>query len=81
MATLVKDVLSGIFLARDRDFGIGDIVQAGESKVEGEIISMDLRRTRIRDTKNHIHSLPNSVIEGREYVLITKKRDRKATQK
>ena len=75
-ATLVSDILGGITLARDRNFSIGDIVEAGEEKVKGEIIGMDMRRTRIRDNKGQIHSLPNSVIERKAYTLITKKRDR-----
>jgi small conductance mechanosensitive channel len=76
---LMTDIISGIYLARDRHFSIGDIVQAGEPgnpRVEGEVISMDMRRTRIRDTEGRIHSLPNTVLERHEYVLITKKRDR-----
>ncbi|HUC87170.1 MAG TPA: mechanosensitive ion channel family protein [Candidatus Saccharimonadales bacterium] len=76
---LMTDIISGIYLARDRNFSIGDIVQAGEpgeGKVEGEVVSMDMRRTRIRDSKGHIHSLPNTVIERHAFVLITKKRDR-----
>lgn len=77
--TLISDIISGIYLARDRDFAVGDIVRAGEEPpVEGEIMSMDMRRTRIKDANGHIHSLPNSVVERKAYVLITKKRDRKA---
>lgn len=76
-STLVADIIGGIYLARDRDFAIGDIVQAGENQVEGEIISMDMRRTRIKDNGGNVHSMPNSVIERKEYVLITKRRDRK----
>ncbi len=75
-ATVVSDILGGITLARDRNFSIGDIVEAGEEKVQGEIIGMDMRRTRIRDNEGKIHSLPNSVIERKAYTLITKKRDR-----
>src|SRR5207302_1572221 len=29
--TLVNDIIAGIYLARDRDFSIGDIVTAGEN--------------------------------------------------
>ncbi|TAK89591.1 mechanosensitive ion channel family protein [Patescibacteria group bacterium] len=75
--TLISDIISGIYLARDRNFSIGDIVRAGEEPVEGEIIGMDMRRTRIKDASGHVHSLPNSVVERKAYVLITKKRDRK----
>lgn len=77
--TLVTDIISGVYLAKDRDFGIGDIVQAGPDKIQGEILSMELRRTRIADQKGYVHSLPNSVIERNEFVLITKKRDRKVS--
>lgn len=76
--TLITDIISGIYLARDRDFSVGDIVKAGEEPVEGEILSMDMRRIRIKDAEGYIHSLPNSVVERKAYVLITKKRDRKA---
>lgn len=75
-STLISDVLGGVYLARDRDFSIGDIVKAGEDGTEGEILSMDMRRTRIKTKKGTIHSIPNSVIERKEYILITKKRDR-----
>ncbi len=74
--TMVQDILGGVYLARDRDFSIGDIVKVGENQVEGEILSMDMRRTRIKTKKGHIHSIPNSVIERKEYILVTKKRDR-----
>lgn len=74
--TLITDIIAGIYLARDRNFAVGDIVRAGEEPVEGEIMSMDMRRTRIKDDKGHVHSLPNSVVERKAYVLITKKRDR-----
>ena len=75
--TLVADIIAGVYLAQDRDFGVGDIVQAGPDGIEGEIISLDLRRTRIADRRGRIHSLPNSVIERNAFVLITKKRNRK----
>ena len=74
--TLVHDISAGIYLARDTDFSIGDIVKVGDKETQGEIISMDMRRTRIRDNKGAVHSLPNSLIERNEYILITKKRDR-----
>jgi small-conductance mechanosensitive channel len=78
---VVSDVIAGVYLARDRDFGIGDIVIAGEERTKGEILSMDLRRTRIRDEDGQIHSIPNSVIERKEYILVTKRRDREDFQK
>jgi len=35
-----------------------------------------MRRTRIRTKEGTIHSMPNSLIERKEYILVTKKRDR-----
>lgn len=76
-STLINDIIAGITLARDRDFSVGDIVKAGENQIQGEIVGMDMRRTRIQDEAGEVHSMPNSVIERKEYVLVTKKRDRK----
>jgi small-conductance mechanosensitive channel len=73
---LIGDMVGGINLSHDRDFGMGDIVQVGEDKVEGEVVGMSMRRTRIKDANGHIHSFPNTAIERKEYVLLTKKRDR-----
>lgn len=76
---LISDMVGGINLSHDRDFGIGDIVQVGEDKAEGEVVGMSMRRTRIKDSNGHIHSFPNSAIERKEYILLTKKRDRTDT--
>jgi small-conductance mechanosensitive channel len=74
--SLVADVVSGISLANDRDFSVGDIVRVGKDKVEGEVVGMDMRRTRIRTVDGQLHSFPNMLIERDEFVLITKKRNR-----
>lgn len=71
-STLASDILAGIFLARDRDFSIGDTVKAGEG-TEGIVENMDMRRIRIRDKGGHLHVIPNSVIERKEWVLINDK--------
>ncbi len=74
-STLVSDIIAGIFLARDRDFDIGDEVIAGETPTRGIIESMDARRTRIRDQDGVLHIIPNSVIERKEWVLVDKSQD------
>jgi moderate conductance mechanosensitive channel len=75
-STLVSDILAGIFLAKDRDFSIGDEVVAGENQTVGVVEGMDMRRTRIRDKSGQLHIIPNSVIERKEWVLVAKKKDR-----
>lgn len=76
-STLTADVLAGIFLARDRDFSVGDLVKAGDPPIEGIVESMDMRRTRIRDDKGKLHIIPNSVIERKEWVLLAKRHELK----
>lgn len=75
-STLTSDVLGGIFLAKDRDFAVGDEVIAGDD-TKGVIESMDMRRTRIRDSADHLHVIPNSVVERKEWVLLSRRADRK----
>lgn len=76
-SSLASDILGGIFLAKDRDFSIGDEVIAGEDKTKGIVESMDMRRIRIRTSDGHLHIIPNSVIERKEWVLLNKKKDLK----
>lgn len=76
-SSLASDILAGIFLAKDRDFSVGDHVSAGEKPTEGVVESMDMRRTRIRDDQGMLHVIPNSVIERKEWIVLTKKKDRK----
>lgn len=72
-SSLAADILAGIFLAKDRDFSVGDSVIAGENRTEGVIENMDMRRTRIRGKDGQLHVIPNSVIERKEWVLLEKK--------
>ncbi len=72
-SSLAADVLGGIFLAKDRDFSVGDKIRAGEDGTEGIIESMDMRRTRIRAHDGKLHVIPNAVIERKEWVLLAKK--------
>lgn len=71
-STLLADIVAGIFLAQDNDFGVGDEVTAGENQTHGIVESMDARRTRIRDDAGVLHVLPNSVVERKEWTLIRK---------
>jgi small-conductance mechanosensitive channel len=76
-STLAADILAGVFLARDPDFGVGDLVRAGESPTEGVVENMDMRRTRLRDKAGKLHVLPNSVIERKEWVVLATRRELK----
>lgn len=76
-SSLAADILAGISLSGDRDFNIGDEVMAGEKPVQGIIEKMDIRRTRIRAKDGKLHVIPNAVVERKEWVLVTKKSERK----
>jgi len=69
-AQLVADLISGFFLAGDKNFKTGDSVTCGEDKTEGTIESMDARKTRIRDKNGKLHVIPNSVIEKKEWIVL-----------
>lgn len=70
-SSTVGDTISGINLSRDRHFRIGDRVQvATDQKVEGIIIDMDVRKTRLKDDKGHIFVVPNSLIDKNTFVLL-----------
>ncbi|MFO0955128.1 MAG: mechanosensitive ion channel [Candidatus Saccharibacteria bacterium] len=67
----VGDTISGINLSRDRHFRIGDRVKVGvDQKVEGIIIDMDVRKTRLKDEAGVIFVVPNSLIDKNTFELI-----------
>ncbi|MEI7818576.1 MAG: mechanosensitive ion channel domain-containing protein [bacterium] len=69
-AATVSDTISGLNLARDRHFRIGDKVMVGDNKTIGVIVDMDIRKTRLKSADDQIHVLPNSLIDKAEFVLI-----------
>ena len=69
---LISDILAGIFLSMDKDFNIGDQIKT--VKVEGKIINIDIRKTRLLDKKGILHVVPNSVLEKSEWSVIKKGR-------
>ncbi len=70
-ASLVQDLVSGIFLAQDQDFNIGDTLKVGE--IEGIVEKMDARKIRIRDNKDLLHVFPNSVLDKSAWIVVKKK--------
>lgn len=71
-SSITADIMAGIFLAKDKDFSVGDEVRAGEG-AEGTVEAMDMRRIRIRDKDGKLHIIPNSIIERKEWVLLAAK--------
>jgi small conductance mechanosensitive channel len=59
--SLVKDVIGGIFLLAENQFGVGDIIAVGD-KHTGTVERMTLRITMLRDTEGRAHYLPNGTL-------------------
>lgn len=63
--SLVKDIISGIFILYEDQYGIGDIVEVGEPSAPiaaGSIEGISLRTTRLRDVEGTVWYVPNGEI-------------------
>ena len=58
--SLVKDFLSGMFMLMEDQYGVGDIIDAGEAK--GTVEAVGLRTTRLRDVEGTVWHIPNGQI-------------------
>ena len=59
--SLVKDIISGIFILIEGQFGIGDVIRIGDTS--GLVEKMTLRTTVLRDTHGAVHIIPNGEIK------------------
>jgi len=57
---LVGDLLSGIFMLIEDQYGVGDVIDAGDAT--GTVESVGLRTTRIRDVRGTLWHIPNGQI-------------------
>jgi moderate conductance mechanosensitive channel len=58
--SLVKDFLSGIFMLIEDQYGVGDIIDAGEAS--GVVEAVTLRTTKVRDVNGVMWHIPNGNI-------------------
>ena len=58
--SLVKDFLAGIFILIEDQYGVGDIIDAGEAT--GTVEAVSLRTTRLRDVDGTMWHIPNGQI-------------------
>jgi moderate conductance mechanosensitive channel len=58
---VVKDFLSGIFMLLEDQYGVGDIVDAGEAT--GSVEAVGLRTTRLRDINGVVWHIRNGTID------------------
>ncbi|HWH36084.1 MAG TPA: mechanosensitive ion channel family protein [Acidimicrobiales bacterium] len=59
--SLVKDFLSGMFMLVEDQFGVGDIIDAGEAT--GTVEGVSLRTTRLRGVDGTVWHIPNGEIQ------------------
>lgn len=58
--SLVKDVISGLFMIAEDQYGVGDVVDLGEAS--GVVEAVGLRITRLRDTDGTVWYLRNGEV-------------------
>lgn len=57
---LVKDILSGLFMVAEDQYGVGDVIDVGEAI--GVVEGLGLRTTRVRDVTGTLWHVPNGEI-------------------
>jgi small-conductance mechanosensitive channel len=58
--TLVKDVITGIFILIEESISVGDFVDLGGHS--GTVESMNIRSVRVRDSSGSVHIIPFSAV-------------------
>jgi len=58
--TLVKDVITGLFILIEDTINVGDVVQVDQRT--GQVESMSVRSIRIRDVEGAVHTVPFSAV-------------------
>jgi small-conductance mechanosensitive channel len=58
--SLIKDLINGLFILLEDQYGIGDVVRVGG--IAGLVEEVNLRRTVLRDLDGIVHFIPNSEI-------------------
>jgi len=61
------DIIAGVFLASDPDFGTGFTISSGD--LIGVIEHVDLRKTRLRTADGKLHIIPNKNIENNPWIV------------
>ncbi|MDB4947414.1 MAG: rane protein of unknown function [Gemmatimonadetes bacterium] len=60
--SLVKDIISGLFILFENQFGVGDVIRL-DAVVSGVVERMTLRMVALRDTYGVLHIVPNGEIK------------------
>lgn len=68
---LVSDILAGFFLAKTRDFRIGQRIKMGE--IEGTIYSLDSRKVRVMAKDGTLYIIPNTKFDEQMWQIFPEK--------
>jgi moderate conductance mechanosensitive channel len=60
--SLVRDIISGLFILFENQFGVGDVIRIGD--VAGKVERMTLRIVVMRDVQGTVHIVPNGEIKS-----------------
>lgn len=60
--TLVKDLITGFFIIFEDQFSVGDYVTINNGQINGTVVSVGLRATKIRTWAQHVVVIQNSEI-------------------
>lgn len=69
---LVSDILAGLFLARNRDFKIGQVIKIGDAV--GQIHSLDSRKVRLLGSDGTLHIIPNTKFDEQPWEIVPSKK-------
>ena len=58
--SLIKDLINGIFILVENQYGVGDVIRVGD--IAGLVEEVNLRRTILRDLDGAVHYIPNNEI-------------------
>ena len=79
VALAAKETLANLFgslaLLMDRTFQVGDTIK--QSDVEGEVVNIGLRSTRVRTKEGYVVSIPNQLITNAAVTNMTPEADSK----
>jgi len=67
---LLSNIFAGLFLASDPDIKVGMKLITNDGKTTGIIRGIDMRKVRIEDEKGRLHVVPNSLVEGTEWIIL-----------
>ncbi len=74
--SVIQDLLAGLFLLADPDFKVGCRVRV--QSVVGEVVGVDIKKTKIRDDEGNLHVVSNKVFDSASFIIERQREQRVA---